>query len=505
MSITILSNGMKSDSELKIEHDNDQHELALVKEFAGIEHVIPYSHYIDQTPVGFVLSFFTHLPETIGPSLIPVIILTSIFVLMLFAKQVIVLLFVLIGSLGLAWIAATVLTRNTTIKADYSGISMPLLFCMSMNGELDRHWSELREITFMRDGMPSWDPVSIVFRFHGNSSATFAIDGFTRADLERLLLVVNTYCPKVRMRPELGELSSSLVSKGRSSSALSFTDLWQQELGLRFTSTAFVPHESGDKLNDGQIRIVGQIAFGGLSAVYLAERDGKTTVVLKEAVLPESADDQTRKKCLELFQREAQLLARINHPRIASVYDYFVEDQRHYLVLEYVEGRNLRTFINEFGAQPEKTVSVWADQIAEALEYLHSLTPPVVHRDLTPDNLMVGRDGGITIVDFGAAHDFLGTATGTVIGKNAYIPLEQFRGKSTPQSDIYAFGCTLFFLLVGKDPEPFSESSPQAIGANVSRAFNNLIRDCTKLEPEERLPDAASLRARTKQIRKDLS
>ena len=496
---------MTLDGEILTETEAEEHELALVKEFAGVQHVIPYSHYVEQTPVSFVLSLFTSLPETFGLTAIPLILLIAVFVLMLFAKQVIVLLFVLIGGLGFVWITASLVTRNTALKADYSGISLPLLFLTSMNGQLDRHWSELREIAFIREGLPSWDPVSIVFKFHGNASATFAVDGFTRADLERLLLVINTYCPKVRIRPELGQLSSSIVSRGKSDNALSFTELWQQELGMRFSSTAFVPHESGDRLKDGHLRIVGQVAFGGLSAVYLAERDGKTTVVLKEAVLPESADDQTRKKCLELFQREAQLLARIDHPRIASVYDYFVEDQRHYLVLEYIEGRNLRTFITDFGAQNEKTVSVWADEIAEALVYLHSLTPPIVHRDLTPDNMIVSRDGSITIVDFGAAHDFLGTATGTVIGKNAYIPLEQFRGKSNLKSDIYAFGCTLYFLLVGQDPVPFSESSPRAAGVNCSRALDMLVRECTRLEPSERLPDAATLHAKVKQIRKDLS
>lgn len=496
---------MKSEGEILSETEAEEHELALVKEFAGVQHVISYSHYVEQTPVSFVLSLFTSLPETFGLTAIPLILLIAVFVLMLFAKQVIVLLFVMIGGLGFTWITASMVTRNTALKADYSGISLPLLFFSSMNGQLDRHWSELREIAFVREGLPSWDPVSIVFKFHGNASATFAIDGFTRTDLERLLLVINTYCPKVRIRPELGQLSSSIVSRGKSTNALSFTELWQQELGMRFGSTAFVPHESGDRLNDGHLRIVGQVAFGGLSAVYLAERDGKTTVVLKEAVLPESADDQTRKKCLELFEREAQLLARIDHPRIASVYDYFVEDQRHYLVLEYIEGRNLRTFVTDFGAQNEKTVSVWADEISEALVYLHSLTPPIVHRDLTPDNMIVSRDGSITIVDFGAAHDFLGTATGTVIGKNAYIPLEQFRGRSNLKSDIYAFGCTLYFLLVGQDPTPFSESSPRSAGVNCSRAIDTLVRECTRLELGERLPDAATLHARVKQIRKDLS
>lgn len=488
-----------------ISHLESDDELALVKEFAGVEHVIPYSPYVEQTPVGFVLGSLHSLAEQIGLAAILFVCLVMIFVLMLFSKQVILCLFLLIAFLGMSWIGAALLTSNTVLKADYSGISFPLVFFPSMNGQLDRHWSELKDIVFVREGLPSYDPVSMVFRFHDDTSATLLLDGFTTADFERLLLVINTYCPKVRIRPEISELSSSVMSRGQGSGALSFTELWQKELGSRFGSTAFVPHESGDRLNDGTIRIIGQVAFGGLSAVYLAERNGKDTVVLKEAVLPESADEQTRKKCIELFEREAQLLSKIDHPHIASVFDFFVEDQRHYMVLEYIEGRNLRTFINEFGRQNDNKVAIWADEIADILEYLHTLNPPVLHRDLTPDNMIISRDGSITLVDFGAANDFLGTATGTVIGKNSYIPLEQFRGKSTLRSDIYAFGCTLYFLVMGEDPEPFSESSPRASGANISSAIDSLIRDCTRADIAMRLPDARTLHTRTRQIRKDLS
>lgn len=484
--------------------DDPYDELTLVKEFAGVEHVIPYAHYVEQTPVGFLFSLLSKLPEEVGISTMVFAALLSLVAFMVFSKLIIVFVFLVISLLGMTWIAAGLLTRNTVLKADYSGISLPLMYLVSMNGQLDRHWSELREITFMRDGMPSYEPVSMVFRFHGDASASLLLDGFTRTDLERLLLVINTYCPKVRIRPELSQLSSGFVSKQGATAALSFTELWQKELGMRFGSTAFVPHESGDRLCDGNLRIIGQVAFGGLSAVYLAERKGKNdTVILKESVLPDSADDDTRKKCLEMFEREAQMLARIDHPRIASVYDYFVEDQRHYLVLEHVEGRNLRAYIDEFGPQPELTAVIWGEEIAAVLSHLHGLTPPIVHRDLTPDNMIVSRDGGIVVIDFGAANDFLGTATGTVVGKNAYIPIEQFRGKASLKSDMYAFGSTLYFILMGKDPEPFSESSPGALGVNISSALDSLIRDCTKVEPNERLADAETLLSRLRQMRKN--
>jgi tRNA A-37 threonylcarbamoyl transferase component Bud32 len=480
-----------------------------------VEHVIAYSPYVDQTPVGALLTALSEIPYLMG-GLGPFLLLLSAVVifLTLFPKFAIVSLFLLIAVFGMTWIATSVLTSDCKLKADFSGMTFPLSHLVAMKGELDRHWSELHDITFVRNELPSFDPETILFRFKDGAQASFRIDGFTRADFERLLLAINTYCPKVKTRPELSNLSSGVFSAaltagmGRQSedggtgrSALSFTELWQAELGTRFGSTAFIPHESGDRLRDGELRIIGQVAFGGLSAVYLAERKGEQTVILKEAVLPESADDAVREKCLSMFQREAQMLARIDHPRIASVFDYFVEDGRHYLVLEHIEGRNLRTHLRECGPQGEVSVLTWAIEIAGVLIYLHGLSPPVIHRDLTPDNMIIGKDGSITIVDFGAANDFLGTATGTVVGKNAYIPLEQFRGKANPKSDIYAFGATLYFLVTGEDPEPFSQKSPAQSGAELSSELDRLIGDCLKLDQSLRLDSASSLLARLKCIR----
>src|SRR5262249_2608815 len=156
---------------------------------------------------------------------------------------------------------------------------------------------------------------------------------------------------------------------------------------------------------------------------YLGEWSGKGTVIVKQAVLPESADDAAREKYVQLFNREASLLARIDHPRVAKVYDSFVEENRHYLLLEYIEGKNLIAYVTQYGPQPEKTIVGWAIDIADILVYLHGMTPPVIHRDLTPDNMIVSQDGGITIVDLGAANEFIGPVTGTVVGKNAYIPI----------------------------------------------------------------------------------
>jgi serine/threonine-protein kinase len=153
--------------------------------------------------------------------------------------------------------------------------------------------------------------------------------------------------------------------------------------------------------------------------------------------------------------------------------------------MEFLEGRNLRQYVQEHGPQKETMSIVWAKQIADILTYLHELDPPIVHRDLTPDNLIVEEDGAISLIDFGAANQFLSTATGTIIGKTSYMSLEQFRGKSSPPCDIYSYGCTLQFLLLGIDPEPFSYSST-ATGRNDWKTLQELIRECKSEDPKAR-------------------
>jgi serine/threonine protein kinase len=105
---------------------------------------------------------------------------------------------------------------------------------------------------------------------------------------------------------------------------------------------------------------------------------------------------------------------------------------------------------------------------------------------LTPDNIILREDDTIAVIDFGASNHFLGTATQTLIGKQAYMPAEQLRGKSDQRSDIYSFGATLFFLLTGQDPEPLSASHPKAENPKVPTALDELVAHCTQLEAVDR-------------------
>jgi serine/threonine protein kinase len=164
------------------------------------------------------------------------------------------------------------------------------------------------------------------------------------------------------------------------------------------------------------------------------------------------------------------------------------------LVMEYVAGTPLKSLVLKEGPQPEKLVVELAMQICDMLIHLHGMTPPVVHRDLTPDNLILQDDGQLKLVDFNVAHQLESAATATVVGKHCYIPPEQFRGKPTAQSDIYALGCTLYYLLTGEEPEPLSVSHPREKNASLSIEIDSIVADCTELEAQKRYSDAAQLK-----------
>jgi serine/threonine-protein kinase len=277
--------------------------------------------------------------------------------------------------------------------------------------------------------------------------------------------------------------------------------MWEKDLASRFGSTAFVPLDVGAALQDGDLKVIGQMSFGGLSAVYLCKNKNQETVVLKEAVVPMNADPASREKALDMFKRETHILKGLSHQHIARVLDHFVERGHDYLVLEHIDGLDLRAYVKEHGPQSERMILRWAIEIADILQYLHEQDPAIIHRDVTPDNLVIDRTGNLKLIDFGAANEFVGTATGTLIGKQAYIAPEQFRGKAVPQSDIYSLGCTLYYLATGGDPEALSESSLPDPQASAMPILNALIESCTQIELTDRLPSMGavknSIRARS--------
>ena len=169
-------------------------------------------------------------------------------------------------------------------------------------------------------------------------------------------------------------------------------------------------------------------------------------------------------KVLELFEREANVLAHLDHPAIPRYLDYFQidhdDDRDFYIVQELVEGRSLAQSVDDGWHGNEAEIKKITEQVLEVLIYLHELKPPVIHRDIKPQNIILQPNKKIALVDFGAVQDtYRNTQVGgsTVVGTYGYMPPEQFRGKSVAVTDLYALGATILFLLTGRSPSDFPE------------------------------------------------
>lgn len=370
------------------------------------------------------------------------------------------------GGLIALGIFALKICRHTKLAFSAEQLSLPPRFLFEAKGRLRRDWSNLAEVDFRDENGQAKNPRTVTLVFGDGAIIPLSIAALGRDGLRELVLTVETLGERVKCLPPLSKLDLDLSTRrpGRAVSALhaSYTHLWEDELSSRFGSTIFVPLVAGDALQDGRLKIDGQLAFGGLSAVYIAHYGDGAPVVVKESVLPAGVHDQLREKAHEMFRREAEILSALEHPRIARVLDFFQERGRNYLVLSYIEGVDLRRFVREQGAQKPIVVKRWLKEMASLLAYLHGHSPPVVHRDVSPDNIVLAYDGKLSLIDFGASNLFVGTATGTLVGKQSYISPEQFRGKAKLASDIYSLGCTMAFVLTGKDPEPLSRCDLQS-------------------------------------------
>ncbi|HIA52030.1 MAG TPA: serine/threonine protein kinase [Candidatus Melainabacteria bacterium] len=395
-------------------------------------------------------------------------------------------------------IVLAAICEDDRLLVSKEGFSFPLLFLPMLKFRRERLWSDLKEARLLisdtqsktKENLPQG---KLNLHFNSGGHVDIPLKSLKRSDLERLLLSLEVWGAQCRRTPELIAFHDQLQNQNLGIDKLSYTQMWEEELSRRFSATAFVPLEPDRKLQDGRIKIVKQLAFGGLSAIYLAQLNEKEMVIVKEAVIPEGTEEKARDKAMELFAREAQFLIRLDHDQIAKVFDHFHEEGRHYLLLEYVRGQDLRQLVKQNGPQPTAHVVKWAHEIAGILKYLHEQAPPIIHRDLTPENIVLNENGSVKLIDFGAANEFVGTATGTLVGKQAYMAPEQLRGKASTLSDIYALGGTLHYLLTAKDPEPLSESSPKELRPDVPEELDQIVLKLTSMEEADRPQTALAI------------
>ncbi|MCJ7520270.1 MAG: serine/threonine protein kinase [Anaerolineaceae bacterium] len=241
--------------------------------------------------------------------------------------------------------------------------------------------------------------------------------------------------------------------------------------------------------------------------IYLAEdiRLKGRLCALKEVEHDKSLSKTLNKQAQNQFLQEATILARLDHPNLPKVSDYFSIIDRDYLVMDYVPGDDLRTLMLKAKHQEkflkEKEVRSWANQLADALIYLHTQNPPILHRDIKPSNLKLTPSGLLKLVDFGLVKVMApGEMTITIIqgqGTALYTPLEQYGGDSTHtdiRSDIYSFGATLYHLLTNTPPSdarerfirPESMKPPHLINPAISHQIERAILWAMNLHPDER-------------------
>ncbi len=351
-----------------------------------------------------------------------------------------------------------------------------------------RPWKEVKSIEIREYGRKN-QRKRITLRYEHRRPLSIEVTAIRRTPEKEALANALRYFLPNHVQGELNQLLEKTLPKQNR-----YTEIWTQALlnrPQRLLLTALAPQTV---LHEGLYTIKEQIGAGGQGTAYLASTDGLIPeVVLKEYVLPDHNNVHDRRRALKRLEDEVQILSRLTHSQIVRLHDVFIEDHRAYLVLDYIDGPSLKTLVGKNGKFDVATTADLSLQMCEMLKYLHSLSPPLVHQDFTPDNLLLTKSGVLKLVDFNVAKESATTKTSLVVGKQCYMPPEQFRGKTSVQSDIYAMGASLHFLLVGKDPEPLTASHPRMVCPDLPEELDRIIAKATALDPESRYECAADL------------
>lgn len=361
----------------------------------------------------------------------------------------------------------------------------------------------------------SWLTPQIVGKKNSSTELEFQIDLkpiVREQDLQHLLSALRYFLPEEKIDDTLDQFKQK-------DNLESFTSIWLKDFHSREDSPLTVSSHSESVLKE-KYRIKERLAMGGQSTTLLAEVENfvfdeadketeeqssethkfklkdreKEKIVLKQITLPVGGGKEILTRALENVKREADMLNKLDHPQIVKCSDIFVEGRSAYIGLDYIDGKNLRRIVSENGPFSEEEVFEIAPKLLDILEYLHGLEPPVVHRDFTPANLIMDAAGQITLIDFNVAEQKESEETRNVAGKHNYIPPEQFRGKATIQSDIYAFGCCLYFLLTGEDPEPISTSHPKKFNDQFSEEVEQLVSVATDIDTGTRFKNVGEIK-----------
>lgn len=257
-------------------------------------------------------------------------------------------------------------------------------------------------------------------------------------------------------------------------------------------------------------KILGVLGGGGMGTVYQARDlnfpDVRKLVAVKEMLNP-TTDPALHASTLKTFQREANILATLNHPAIPKIFDFFDQNDRVYLVMEYINGNDLETLLGKTKELPIEKIIDWAIELCDVVDYLHTQQKPIVFRDMKPSNIMIDSFGKIRLIDFGIAKIFdSGVKKHTMIGTEGYCAPEQYKGDVTTLSDVYSLGATLHHVLTRKDPrlEPpfsFAERPIQDFAPKAPDRLVNIVEKALAFEPQNRFQTAAEMKAEFEKLR----
>ena len=252
-------------------------------------------------------------------------------------------------------------------------------------------------------------------------------------------------------------------------------------------------------------KIMDIVGVGGMGSVYRARDlhfpNAMKVVAVKEMV-NNTTDPQVRDSINKNFEREANILVSLSHHSIPKIFDFFIKDERSYLVEEFIQGNDLDEIMRRTpGPFKEEQVISWAIEICDVLDYLHQHKPdPVIFRDIKPSNIMINPQNHVILVDFGIAKNIIAGQKGTMIGTEGFSPPEQYRGEASPKTDIYALGATMHTLLTRRDPrlEPpfsFKDRPVRMINPSVSTELEAIINKTLEYNPEDRYRNVLELKS----------
>lgn len=251
-------------------------------------------------------------------------------------------------------------------------------------------------------------------------------------------------------------------------------------------------------LLEGKYRVIKKLGEGGTAKVYLVWHEAMGVYRAVKEIVMKDADPKNFAR--QNLLKEIYIMKKIKHPNLPVIYDVIIKRDVLWLIMEYIEGENLKDVLKREGYVDEKRALSWGRQICGVLGYLHGQNPPIIHRDLKPTNLILRKDGYIVLIDFGTAREYRSGERRndtTCLGTRGYAAPEQYggNGQTDERTDIYGLGVTLYHLLTGKNPEepPYHIYPVRRWRKELSPGIEEVILKCVRENPEERYVDCRQL------------